>query len=359
MAIVWADFPSGQIGLYGSTEAYMLNGIWAEFSGQSPVLASDPDANIGSAGRVLEFEGDTSLTDSGARIVSPLGAHATSGMGFRLWQSSLPPANSGRANAQWEFKTSANGLVVRCRVLADGSIAAYDSAGTLLGQTALPVLTASAYHHIETKVVRHASAGTIELRVNGETKLDLDTLALGASDIGMQVIGCDNSTSGPSNYYKDYIYWDGSGSAGNDFQGSVAVRDLYPDADIDIGDWTPSTGSTIWDLINETTPDDTDYGQAADPAPDPVKMSLTDLPDDVTSVRALIPIKRAIKTDGGDCNIQVGLTPNDTDWDDGADHPLTTAYTYSWDVSHTSPATAAPWTPSEVNAAYVRVDRTL
>jgi hypothetical protein len=33
MAIIWADFPSGQHGLYGSTIAHMFNGIWAGYSG--------------------------------------------------------------------------------------------------------------------------------------------------------------------------------------------------------------------------------------------------------------------------------------------------------------------------------------
>jgi hypothetical protein len=365
MAIVFADFPSEQIGLYGSTESYMLDGIWAELreggAAASVVLANDPDSNIGSAGRVLRVTGGSS-GESYARIVSPLGAHATVGVGVRLWQSQLPVGNSNDGNAQVRFHTAANALVCYIQAQTDGSIAAYNSSDTLLGTSALPVLTASGYHHIETKVLRDAAAGTIEVRVNGAVVLDLDTLALGASNIGMVTLGCDArgaSDTDPGNYFKDFVYWDGSGSAGNDFQGSVAVRDLYTDADIDIGDWTASTGSTIWDLVDETTPNDADYGQAADPAPDPVKMSLTDLPDDVTSVKALIPITRSIKTDGGDCSLQVGLTPNDTDWDDGADNPLTTAYTYRWDVSHTSPATAAAWTPTEVNAAYVRLDRTL
>jgi hypothetical protein len=365
VAIIFADFPSGQIGLYGSTESYMLDGIWAERreSGATAevILVSDPDANIGSAGRVLKVDGG-STGSSYARIVSPLGAHATVGVGCRLWQNELPEGNSSDGNAQIGFRTSGNVLVCYIQAQTDGSIAAYNSSDVLLGTSALPVLTAGGYHHIETKVLRDAAAGTIEVRVNGVVALDLDTLALGASNIGIVTLGCDVRNSGstvPGNHYKDFVYWDGSGSAGNDFQGSVAVRDLYTDADIDIGDWTASTGSTIWDLVDETTPDDADYGQAADPAPDPVKMSLTDLPDDVTSVKALIPITRAIKTDGGDCSLQVGLTPNDVDWDDGADNPLTTAYTYRWDVSHTSPDTAAAWTPTEVNAAYVRLDRTL
>lgn len=368
MAIIWADFPSGQHGLYGSDNSFMLNGIWADFfndtgSGGQMALTSDPDPNIASAGYVLVVEGGDFAGPTGnyARIVNPAGAQTTSGMGFRLWPSGLPSSASEAGGAKWWFATSSNVVVAYCLVMPDGSIAAYNSSNTLLGQSE-PCVTANAYTHIETKVLRDASAGTLEVRVNGVAKLELDTLALGANDIGMVRIGADsNVNSGGSdkvNYYKDFVYWDGTGSEGNDFQGSVAVRDLYTDADISLN-WTPSTGSTGWDLIDEIPPVDTDYIQAGDPAPDPAKFSVTNLPDDVTSVRALLPIVRAVKTDGGDCNIQVGITPNDTNWDDGADRPITTAYTYWWDVSHLSPATAAPWTPAEVNAAYVRADRTL
>lgn len=357
MAIIWADFPSGQQGLYGSSTSFMLNGIWAELASTTfggPSLPDDPDPNV--TGRVYAVTSTQSTKTT--RIVIPSGAQTICGVGFRLWLPNLPQSTS--AVPLTSFRTSSNTAICSVSVQPDGAVRAHSGDnGTTLG-TSNPVLTANAWNHIEIKVTRDAAAGEIEVRVNGVSALSLDTLALGADDIGqiaLVTIGAINLSGGPV-YWKDFVLWDGTGSEGNDFQGSVAVHDLYTDADIALN-WAPSTGSTGWDLIDEIPPVDTDYIQAGDPAPDPAKFSLTNLPDDVTSVRALIPIVRAVKTDGGDCNIQVGITPNDTNWDDGADRPITTAYTYWWDVSHLSPATAAPWTPAEVNAAYVRADRTL
>lgn len=357
MAIIFADFPSGQQGLYGSTTSYILNGIWAQYTNDGGFgevsLQDDPDPNIGSAGKVLRLRQVQGTAT--ARIVIPSGAQATVGTGFRLWVSNLPTSPTEAPYVT--FRTSSNTDICTISVQPDGAVRAHSGgiSGATLG-TSVPVVTANAYHHIEIKVVRHASAGTIEVRVNGVAKLELDTLALGASDIGQ--IALRAGAVFQSAYFKDFVLWDGTGSEGNDFQGSVAVHDLVPDGDISLN-WTPSSGSTGYNLLDESPPNDTGYIQAGDPPPDPAKFSLTNLPDDVTSVRALLPIVRAVKTDGGDCNIQVGLTPNDTNWDDGADRPITTAYTYWWDVSHLSPATAAPWTPAEVNAAYVRADRTL
>lgn len=365
--IIWADFPSGQQGLYGSTLSYTLNGIWAGYSGTFAssfvALVNDPDPNIGSAGKVLRFNPTSSTGAFGAidfRFALPAGATAEVGVGCRLWLDQLPVLDTERGNARILWKTTGNVLIAYLEVGATGQITARNSAGTSLGATG-PVLVANAYNHIEARCLRHASAGEIEVRVNGVTVLDLDTLALGSSDIGTMALGTDRSlAAGPYSFphFKDVVFWDRSGTSGNDFQGSVAVHDLYPDGDISLN-WTASTGATGYNLIDETAPNDADYIQAGDPAPSPAVFSLTDLPEDVTSVRALLPIVRAVKTDGGDCNLQVSVTPNNTDWDDGADRPITTAFTYWWDVSHTSPDTSAAWTPSEVNAAYVKANRTL
>src|SRR3546814_8590343 len=53
MALQHADFPSGQTGLYGATESYLLNGIYAQ--ADSVTLSEDPDPNV--TGNVLEVGG--------------------------------------------------------------------------------------------------------------------------------------------------------------------------------------------------------------------------------------------------------------------------------------------------------------
>jgi len=366
MAVIWADFPSGQQGLYGSDESLMLDGIWAaleEYSTGNVTLLSDPEATIGSAGRVLRTNNNT-ISMSGLRFALPAGATETVGVGFRIYMSELPYGNWG----SWQgpligFRTTGNTGIAYVTVLSNGAIAVAtgrDGSG-LLGTTSTPVLTSAAWSHVEIKLLRHASAGACEIRVNGVTVLSLTGLALGASNIGQMFIGVnywnsDNINKGQT-YYKDVVFWDTSGSYANDFLGGVAVHDVVPNADVDLN-WTPSSGSTGYNLISVGPPVDTNYIYAGDPPPDPAQFSLTNLPVDVTSVKAVLPVVRAWKNDGGDCTIQSGVSPNDTDWYNGTDRPITTAPTYWWDVSHTSPATAAPWTPAEVDASDIRINRT-
>lgn len=95
------------------------------------------------------------------------------------------------------------------------------------------------------------------------------------------------------------------------------------------------------------------------------EVALEPLPDDVTSIRAVIPIVRAAKIDGGDGNIQASFGVSVPSYDDGPDTPITTAFTF-WGnpttpfVSEINPLTAAPWTPGEFNiGARMKVARTL
>lgn len=99
--------------------------------------------------------------------------------------------------------------------------------------------------------------------------------------------------------------------------------------------------------------------------PTPVEIQLAPLPDDVTSVRAVIPMIRAAKADGGDGNVQVSFGISGASYAAGPDTPITTAYTF-WGnptvpfVSEINPLTSAPWTPGEFNiGARMKVARTL
>ena len=86
---------------------------------------------------------------------------------------------------------------------------------------------------------------------------------------------------------------------------------------------------------------------------------MTNLPPDVISVRAAMPIGRFVKTDGGDCQVLMRISPNGVDWDPGDDREITVANTYWWDKSYVSPDTGAAWTPAEIDDLLFEIDRTV
>jgi hypothetical protein len=367
MSIFFADFPSGSPGLYTTDEAAMLDGIYAEIGGATGAafqLIDDPDPNV-SGGRVAAMTGASG--DVFLRYVHPQGNLTEVGFAFRLWMPELPSqtgSGTGRKTPIIQWRSVANSAMVTVWVSTTGQIVVStgDQQGSEIGRTTIPVLVARAWQHVEINVVQSDTVGSVEVRVEGVTKLNLTNVNTGASPYAQMVFGIESfgnsATFGAgSAAYKDCVWWDTNGTENVSFLGSVQVYDLVLDGDESLG-WTPSTGSTGYDLINETPPDDLDY-ISADASPPPYsEFTFGDLPSDVVGVRGLVSIARMRKTDGGDANVQMSFM-SEGDEDFGADRPITTAFTYYYDVSELSPDTAAPWNPIEVNNATVRINRTL
>lgn len=379
MAILWAD----NFKNYGTNISRMLDGIYAEASTTTNrvILGADPDPNA--TGNVVSLNrtiSQSSYPFTSASILRKLyGASATTaGVSFRYYTPVLPNLNSVVACGV-SFTDAGNIAQVSIRLRPNGALEVTRGSfnlgtispspggtpGVILGETAAGVILPSSWNHIEIKTVISDTVGSVEIRVNGITVLNLtnqDTLASGTSGDIQQIrlaacyVTGGNEPTNPRCYYKDLILWDNSGSVNNDFIGAASVYTLTPNSD-DSFNWTPSTGSTGFNLIDEESPDDADYISAGDPPPAASTFGLTNLPPDIVSVKALIPVTRSRKIDGGDGNLQTGLKGTLVDL--GADYPITTAFTYRWDVSELSPDTGVPWTPVEVDAVKLQVNRTL
>ena len=359
MSLIHMDFPSGQPGLYDST-SYMLNGLYGETS--FSFVTEDPDTNI--TGKVILLSGSSNF-DGVVRFALP-SSQATCGIASRVWLPSLPSGNGDNPLIH-QFRTAGNGVLVSILVRPNGGLAAYEggdntnwAGGTLLGETSGPALVANAWQHVETKMFRSATVGTVEIRVEGVTVLTLTGQNTGASDIG--IISHQNSFSssgvGLSYYLKDIVYWNGAGTQNNNFLGSVQVFELLTTSDVSFN-WGASTGSTGYNLLDESPPNDnTDYIYAVDPAPAASIFGLSNLPADVTTVKGLYAVVRSSKTDGGDGNLQVGMVSG-VSTGLGSDRPITTAYTYWTDMFEVDPATSAAWTPIAVDASQLQLDRTV
>lgn len=93
--------------------------------------------------------------------------------------------------------------------------------------------------------------------------------------------------------------------------------------------------------------------------PGPSAFLFDRLPARTTGVRAVTLVTRSRKTDTGNCNVQASLVTADNSSANGADRPLTTAFTYYGDIIEQDPATVGALTPSTFVGARVRIDRTL
>lgn len=351
MALIFADDFKG----YGTDGTLLFNGLWGS-GGFSLVTDPDPLAT----GVVPQWNG----FGNNARRPFSKGALSTAGVAARLWMASLP----GFTVNQFRFLDAGNNPNTSLAVTPTGVIQIWNGppdathGGTLLGQTTAPVLTANAWHHVEMKVLTSGAVttGTVGVRVNGVPVLSITGVATGvAYQLGLGTTNDYNSTAGVNAYNKDLVVWDGTGTSNNDFLGTVSVLGLVPNSDVTLGGWTLSTGTTGFSLLDNSPPvDGSQYIASAVPPTTAAQFQLTDLPTNVTSVRGLITQARAAKVDGGDGNIQSSLVSG-ASTANGADRPITTAFTYYEDVFEVDPATTVAWTPSGVNAVKYKINRTV
>lgn len=347
MAFQFADDFKG----YGTDKNFMLDGLYGTVSGIT--LVEDPDPNV--TGVVLSATINALNGISIRRVFS--GARTRAGMGFRMWLSELP---SGSIRPTYGFRNGANDAQVCITVDNIGrlNVRTGGGTGTILATTTGPVVTANSWQHIEFWATASATVGAYELRVNGVTVLTGATGNTGTEYFQWYIENPIGVGVAYSYYTKDLFVADSLGGNNNDFIGTVQVIGRTPASDVSLT-WTPSTGSTGFNLLDNSPPlESTQYISAADPPPAPSTFGLSLLPSDVTSVKALITQVRARKIDGGDGNLQIGLTSG-SDTDLGADRPITTAFTYYEDIFATDPATDAAWTPVSADAAIIQIDRTV
>lgn len=361
MTLLWAD----NFNVYGTDETLLLNGIYAE-AGGFVTLVVDPDPTSTAYVIKMTSSADASLPYRGTvlRKVFPSGGEDTVGTAFRIWMDNLPPTDTNYVN--FIFTDIANVEQVTVRILTTGDISAYrgtPETGILLGTTSVPCVIANAYTHLEMKVTISDTVGVVEVRANGSTVLNLtnqDTKNTANTTTNQMLFSHSQNGAAPASqayHIKDFVIWNDAGSVNNDFMGTVSVVTLVPDADTSLGGWLPSTGSTGWPILDNAPPLDDAAYVAAD-VPETAVFTLTNLPDDVTSVRGLVTMFRGRKVDGGDGNIQISMVSAAAE-DAGTDHAITTAYTYWSDVNEIDPNTSAPWTPVSLNAASIKMARTV
>jgi hypothetical protein len=219
------------------------------------------------------------------------------------------------------------------------------------------VFVTGVWYHIAIKFLSHASAGTIEVQINGVTEIGpltgKDTLV---SDNGVSalILGSivPNSTI-PSIDFDDVYIADTAGSFNNDFLGDVQVKMLKPNGN---GNSSQFTGSDADSTDNYLLVDD---GAAPDEDTTYVEDGVTgekdtytyeNTPSGITSIKAVNVKTLGKKTTGGANDLKAVARSSGTETD-SANIGLTTSYTMQPAIYEVDPNTSAAWGVSAFNSA--------
>lgn len=286
------------------------------------------------------------------------------GKGAGVYLPGLP----GGESTIFSFRDADAEDQVNINIDTTGALVIRGGFGALLHANSSPDLVSGAYQHVEARVDCDASNGAVEVRVNGVTKINLvgvntraHTGATGGTGRISQTWLCGNTC-----VFDDAFVWaiDGfTGETVTDFVGDKRVFMTNPNADTAVADLIPNSTAIGFDAIDDQAPDNAgSYLEATNPpagSPGDVRseFEMTDLPNNIGAITAVQTYTRMQKSEAGTCNMRASLISN-SQASDGADNPLTTAWTYYQDVHALNPDTGAPWTKAEVDAMLLRIART-
>ena len=211
------------------------------------------------------------------------------------------------------------------------------------------------WHYIEAKVLIDNTNGGVWVRVNGVDEVRLGAYAVSPTSLDTQSTANAYANCFSVNGYQyeqidDLYICNDSGSMNNDFLGDVRVQSIFPTADGNSTQWTPSTGTSHYALIDETAPNgDTDYvSETTAGEKDTYAFgNLTSTSGTIKGVQVLI---NARKDDAGSRSIAPVYRPVSTDYD-GTTVSVSDSYAYLREITEVSPETSVAWTIAEINGA--------
>ncbi|NMF98381.1 hypothetical protein GPA27_13400 [Aromatoleum toluolicum] len=224
---------------------------------------------------------------------------------------------------------------------------------TVLGTTSA-TFALSAWHYIELKATIHDTTGSFEVRVNGASVLSATSQDTknGSNAYVNEVALRANQYA--TSLFDDFYVCDTSGSANNDFLGDCRVDTIYPTGDGTYSQWTPSTGTSHYAMVDEAAPNTSDYNAGANVG-DRDSYTLGDLSALTNSTVYGVQVSAAmLKDDAGAKSAAVFVRSGSTNGD-GTAAALGTSQGYVRQVYETNPNGSVAWTEATVNAVEVGV----
>jgi hypothetical protein len=369
---------------YGTDLGNMLVGSYAEADGGVISLST---AQYATGTHSILVSGTTGLTDfDGLRKVLPA-AIDKMGMTARFYLPAIPGNNYSAAichmlsdtptRAQLSFFVDSNGAI---RIVRGAGTSGSNGAngvnpwdGALVATTD-PIIVASAWNHVELQAYIHASAGWVRIAVNGIHRYEGTSLNTQYNSTKICSVGQNRPylNARGTFYMDDYILYDFTGDSAVDtdfcpqtdgtgkaigYIGELQVWPLFPNGDTAEADWAKSTGTDGYALIDEPTPDDANYVYSVATG-DLSEFDLEDLPEEITYIRGLGIHNRLSKSDSGAAMFKAGMK-SVAATSDADERPVTVEPTYWRDPIDVDPNSSARWTRDSLNAAWLRLTRSV
>jgi len=191
------------------------------------------------------------------------------------------------------------------------------------------------------------NSGTIETKIDGTADISYsgDTYLSGSSNIEYVRMYVDART-----YNTDIFYFDDVLVGTGDWPGDIRFAPaLVPDGDTAQKDWTPSTGSVNWDMVDEVPPNDDDYVSVGSANHKDLYTVSDWTPGTNEEPQFLVDWMRVKKESAESVMIRSVIKSGGVE-SSGGSVDLTTDYAYYSRIIDTEPSTGSSWIEATINA---------
>jgi hypothetical protein len=217
-------------------------------------------------------------------------------------------------------------------------------------------LYASTWYYIEMKVFCHSTSGSVEVRINDSAVISLigvNTKTGSDSYYNRFLISTPAQLNVNYYFFDDLYICDGSGTSANDFLGSCHVIGIFPNADTSTEQWTPSTGTSHYALVNENPANSTNYVSTSTQAQEDL-WTYSSLNGTGTIVGLQVTTTANLSS-GTSIILESPIVSNGV-VELGPDNTVTSAsYLDFRHISTTDPNTGAAWTIAGLSAAQIGI----
>lgn len=258
--------------------------------------------------------------------------------------------NTPESNTFLTFYTAAGGAI--CSLgLGSGTIR------STFGNSPTVSIFANTWQSVQAKLVISATVGSLAVRVDGVTVLNLTGLNTGTTNIG--IIGLTSNNQSFSSFqaciFDNFWAFDDTGTHSNTFpNGRITVQTHYPAADGTDTAWTPNTGTDHFACVDQTTSDDdTTYVSNLTPG-DKDSYTVGTLTGTIVQVHG-VKVSAVYRKDDVDPKTLHIFTTSGATTVESADIDVPLLYSSSSQLFPEDPNTTAQWTEANVDAIEVGV----
>jgi hypothetical protein len=248
-------------------------------------------------------------------------------------------------------------IINTTKVIQAGTVSGGNFSTAIFGGTGTTTFVTGVWYRIEIKFYSHASAGTVEVRINGVTEINLtgkDTLNGSDNANASVTLGVNYPGAvAPSVIFDDVVILDTTGSLNNNFLGDVQVKMRKPNGNGNTNQFTGSDADSTdnYLLVDDGAAPDEDTTYTEDSVSGNKDLyAYENSPSGTATIFAVNVKTLARKTTAGAADLKAVARSNVTETDSG-NLGLTTSYTIKPAIYEIDPNTSAAWGTSGFDSA--------